>query len=125
MPVAQKPSNDAPAITLGDRLCFALIGTMTGAIYGLVAAAVIAYVTDQFSLRIIGWIASVFGLLSFFFGNFALEAILILVHFFWGAANGVAENTNFNSSDSPGYLRTLSLLGFSLALALTGWQFWE
>jgi hypothetical protein len=115
-----KPSESNIANTLLERTFFAILGGLTGAIYGLLVAILIAaVVTNNFSPTIVGWSAVSFAVIGIFYGNVVGEAFIALLHFLWGLINGLAENADFACErDTKNYLRTFALIGLGTGFIL-------
>jgi integral membrane sensor domain MASE1 len=114
----QPAAREAPA-TLFDRFALALLGAFTGALYGAAIAFALFAVTGQGEAHIVGLSSAVFAALGIFFGNVVVDALLVLIHFLWGLACGVAgEERLLGDGSVRGLLRSVLLLGFGTGLVL-------
>jgi hypothetical protein len=116
--------HDDPTTTLVDRLAFALLGALAGAVYGGLMAGVVYWVTRASHVEFITFAAGVFGVMGFFFGNFVLQALLSLVHFFWHMASMELGNTHgVDDRVAQRPLRNFLLLGLGTAVVFVLWRF--
>ena len=107
-----------------DRIFLALLAGVTGAGYGVILWVAAFFITEQSHSNIIGWSAAVFACFGFFYGNFAMEAFLALLHLIWGFLNGVTENEQaIRESGAQSHLRAFLLVGFCIGIVLAIWSY--
>ena len=86
------PTADSkPESTLWDRMAFALLGGLKGAIYGVVMLSLVFMLTRQAHIGLIPSTAIIFAGLGFFFGNVIAEALLSILYFLWGLLGMLSE----------------------------------
>jgi MFS family permease len=111
--------NPTPEDTLIERVLTMILGGFCGLVYGFLIAVLVGLVTDQFSGRIVGWSTGVFAVAGFVYGNIIMEALLGLLHFFVGLANGLTENERFEPErEAEPHLRAFALVGFFTGLII-------
>lgn len=101
----------------------AVIGALTGLVYGFVLWVLIAWLFEQIWPAVIGWCAAGFAVVGWFNGNVVFELTLALAHFIWGLLNGLAENYDFRPDRGAGrLLETVAIAGFVSGMAI--WLAW-
>ncbi len=115
-----------------DRLVMSFFAAITGGLYGVLLWLAAFYFTHSYHPSIIAWSVAVFGVLGIFFGNLILEALLVLLHFLWGALMGfsvfsfrawLAETWAFFDEDTSKHLKAFVLVGFGTGLVIGFWWF--
>lgn len=115
-------------------LGMAIIGGITGGLYGIVLWLLAFYLTESYHYDIIVWSVGVFSVMGMLFGNFIIDFFLAFLHFIWGillalsyfAGYGTStyhEKPPIYESDSSRNLKAFALLGFGTGLVITCWWF--
>ncbi len=96
-----------------ERLAFAFIGGICGAVYGAMLALAVFFITAVGYPALIGWSVAVFACLGFFCGNFMLEVLLAFLHLVWGVLCAFSGKGYHPEDAGPGaHLKSFLLLGF-------------
>lgn len=118
-----------------ERLGMAIIGGVTGGLYGVILWLLAFYFTESYHLNIIIWSVGIFGVLGMLFGNFIIEAFLAFLHFMWGlllalshfsaygGASAYHEKPPLYEADASKNLKAFALLGFGTGLVISCWWF--
>ena len=106
-----------------ERLAFALIGGLCGAVYGALIALAVFLITEVGHPALIGWSVAVFAGLGFFFGNFMLDVLLAFLHVVWGVLCAFSDKGYHPQDAGEGaHLRSFLLLGFGTGTVLMLWS---
>ena len=105
-----------------ERLAFAFIGGICGAVYGALIALAVFFFTAVGHPELIGWSIAVFACLGFFCGNFMMDVLLAFLHLVWGVLCAFSgQGYHPEDAGSGAHLQSFLLLGFGTGAVFLLW----
>jgi hypothetical protein len=110
-------------LNLFDRFACAMLGAVSGALYGAILAIIVGWVTTgQFQLIYVWSAAAVFAAIGFLGGSSVGDVIVGTLHLLYGFCAGILSGEALSAVDpepkAEGSLRALFLFGLGTGLVL-------